>query len=110
MNTLGDFPQTVRAVINGVHRRDDGEKDLGRANVTGRFVASDVLLACLQSEPKSGPAFGIVRNANETTSHVPLELIARGEIGGVRSAETEWNTKSLGVADCNIRSEFTRRF
>src|ERR1700730_18124594 len=97
-------------MINGVHRRDDREKNLCRANVAGRFVAANVLLARLQRESIGRPAFSVVGNANETTGHVTFVLIAGGEVGRVWSAEAERNTKALGVADCDVRAEFTRRF
>ncbi len=38
-----------------------------------------------------------------------LVLIARGKIGGVRSAESERNTEPLRVADRNVRAKFARR-
>ena len=60
MNALGDRTQSFGAVINGVHRRDDGEKNLGGADVAGGLVASNVLLARLQCESISWPPFGIV--------------------------------------------------
>ncbi len=57
----------------------------------------------------AGPAFGIVRNADESAGHVTFVLVARRKIGGVRSAETERNTKTLRAADGNISAEFSRR-
>ena len=110
MHALGDRAQAARAVIDGVHRRDDGEKNLRRANVARRFVAPDVLLARLQSESIRGPALGVVRNADETSGHVTFVLIARREIGGVRPAESERNTETLRAADGNIGAKFSGRF
>src|SRR5207237_6788802 len=103
-------PQTARAVINGVHRRDHSEENLGGANVTCRFVAADVLLARLQRQSVRGPAFGIVRNADQSTRHVAFVLIARRKISGVGSAETERNTETLRVSDRSVGAELTRRF
>ena len=56
VNALRDRAQAMRAVINGVHRGHDGEKHLRGADVTGGFVAADVLFARLQREPVRGPA------------------------------------------------------
>ena len=110
MKVLGNFPQTARAVVNRVHRRDDGEEHLRRANVTRSFVAANVLLARLQCEPVRGPAFGVVRNTDESTGHVAFVLIARRKISGVRSAETKGDTKALCASNCNVGAEFARRF
>src|ERR1700737_150039 len=109
MNALGDCAQTARSVIDRVHRGDHGEKNLCCANVAGRFVAADVLLSRLQRESIGRPAFSVMGNANETTRHVTFVLIARSEVGGVRTTETERNTKALRVADGNVRAEFARR-
>ena len=109
MNALGDSAQTARAMVNRVHRRHDGEKNLGRANIAGRFVAADVLLACLQRESVCRSAFGVVRNANKTSRHVAFVLIARGKIGGMWSTESERNTKPLRVPDGNVSAKFAGR-
>src|SRR5437588_8596578 len=109
MNALGDCAQSARSMIHGIHRRDDGEKNLRRANVTRRFVAPNVLLARLQREPVSGPAFDVVRNANESTGHVTFILVACRKKRRVRSAETERNAKALRAADRDISAEFAGR-
>src|SRR5438874_7691527 len=110
MDALGDCAHTARAVIDRVHRRDDGEKNLRRANVTRCLVAADVLLARLQRESVSGPAFSIVRNADESPGHVALVMIAGGKVSRVRSTETERNAEALCIPNRNVRPEFTRRF
>src|SRR5262249_34446280 len=109
MNALSNRAQAVRPVINGVHRSDDSKKNLGRADITGRLVAPDVLLARLQGEPIGRPAFGIVRNADETPWHVPFELVARGKISSVRSAETKRYAEALRVSECDVGAKFDRR-
>src|SRR6266513_1299477 len=109
MNACRNCAQPERSVINRVHRRDDGKKNLCCANVAGRFVAANVLLARLQGESVSGPAFDIVGNADESAWHVAFVLIARGEVSGVRSAETKRDAKPLGISYCNVRTEFARR-
>ena len=50
-----------------------------------------------------------MRNADEPSRHVPLVLIARRKISGVRSAEAEGNAETLRVADGNIGAKFARR-
>src|SRR2546423_7647074 len=110
MDALGDCAHTARAVIDRVHRRDDGEKNLRRADVTRCLVAADVLLARLQRESVSGPAFSIVRNADESPGHVALVLIERGKVSRMRSAETEWNAETLRISNRNVSAEFARWF
>src|SRR5947208_2082871 len=99
MHAFRDRAQTTRSMINRIHRCDDREKNLGRANVAGGFVAADMLLARLEREPITRTTFGIVRDADESTGHVPLILIASREISGVRSAEPERNAKPLGISN-----------
>ena len=110
MHALSNRLQTARAVINRVHRRDDGEQNLRGANVTRRFVAADVLLACLQREPISGPAFSIVGNADEPAGHVAFVLIPRCKKRGVRSAEAERNAETLRASNRDVGAKFSGRF
>ena len=109
MHSLGDRLQTARAVIHGIHRRDHGEEDLGRANVTGGFVAADVLLARLKREAISRATGSVVRNADQATRKVALVSIARGHIPGMRTASAEGHAEALRVADGNICAEFPGR-
>ena len=109
MNALRDGAQPARAMVNRVHRRDDGKENLRRTDVTRRFVAPDVLLARLQRESVSGPTFGIMRNPDQSTGHVAFVLIARGKIGRVRSTETEWDSEPLRISNGDIRAEFAWR-
>src|SRR5205807_4443933 len=98
-----------RPVIDRVYRRDDGEKNLRRANVARRFLAADVLFARLQRKPIRGSAFCVVRNSDEAAGHVAFVLIARGKIGGMWSTESERNTKPLRVPDGNVSAKFAGR-
>src|SRR5581483_5773158 len=108
MDALRDATQSIRAVINRIHRRDHREENLRRADVARRFFAADVLLACLQRKAKSGTAFRVVRDADEPARHVALEFIARRKICRVRPAETERHAETLRRADSDVRTEFAR--
>ena len=79
--------QTIRPMINRVHRGHDGKKNLGGANVARRFVAPDVLLARLQRKPVGRPPGGVMRNADQPPREMAFVLIARRDVGGVRTAE-----------------------
>src|SRR4029077_14619629 len=59
VNTFCDRAQSFGTVIDPIHRRNDGQENLCRTDVTGRFVAADVLLARLQCEAIRGPTFGV---------------------------------------------------
>ena len=110
MHAFRDCAQTARAVINRIHRCDDSEKNLSRANIARGFVAADVLLARLQREAISRASFGIVRNAHQATRHMAFVLIARGEVGRVRATKPERNAEALRITDRNIGAEFSGRF
>ena len=60
MNAFGDCPQSSWAVIHSIHRGNHSKKNLRRANVARRFVATDVLLSRLQRKSISGVPFSIV--------------------------------------------------
>src|SRR4029450_12392875 len=60
VNTLCDRAQSFGTVIDRIHRRNDGQENLCRTDVTGRFVAADVLLARLQGEAIRGATFSVV--------------------------------------------------
>src|SRR5271156_5992002 len=92
----GDFPESLRPVINRVHRSHDGEQDLRGADVARRLVAADVLLAGLEREAHRGLALRVVRDADEPARHLALELILRGEESGVWPTIAERHTETLG--------------
>ena len=110
MNSLGDCAQTARAMINRVHRRDHGEKNLRRANVARRFVAADMLFARLERESIGWPTFGIVGNSDKSARHVPFVFVAGREVSRMWSAETKRNAKALRIANHDIGAEFAGRF
>src|SRR5262249_44383278 len=109
MNSLGNCAQARRAMIDRIHRRNYGEQNLSRANVTRRFVTADVFLAGLQRKPAGRPAFSVVGDADQSARHVALVLVARCEIRGVRSAETERHSKTVRAPNRDVGSEFTWR-
>ena len=95
MNALGDHTQSVWAVINRVHGRNNREEHLGCANIAGGFVAPDVLLARLQSKAISRAAFSVMRDADKASGKMPFKLISRCHVGGMRSTKAERYPKAL---------------
>src|SRR5438445_12354190 len=109
MNSLGDCAQTARAMINRVHRRDHGEKNLRRANVARCFVAADVLFARLQRESIGGPTVGIVGNSDKYAWHVPFVFVAGREVSRGWSADSKRNAKALRMANDDVSTAWAGR-
>src|SRR5271168_2137494 len=95
MHPLGDLLQSLRPVVNCVHRSHDREQDLRGADVARRLVAADVLLARLQRKPQTGPPLRIVRDADQPSGHVALEIILHSEERGVGPTITERYAETL---------------
>ena len=109
VHALGNRPQPLGAVVDGVHAGDHGEQHLRGADVRGRLVAADVLLARLQGEAQRGRTVGVDRDAHEAPWHQALEPIADGHVGGVRTAEADRHAEPLHRADGNIGTDRGRR-
>ncbi len=109
VHPLRDFAQPARSMVNGIHRGHHRQENLRGADVTRRLVAPNVLLAGLEREAVAGSAGRILRDAHQSSGHVPFVCIAGREIGRVRSARTKRNAEALRAADGDIRSEFARR-
>ena len=109
VHALGDTLQTLRAVVDGVHRRHHAQQHLRGTDVRGGLFTADMLLARLQREAVRRVALRIDRHADEAAGHRTLERIAHGHVAGVRAAETERHAKALRVADHHIGTPFARR-
>ena len=99
-----DSAQAAGTVVDGVHGGHDGQQHLGGADVRGRLLAPDVLLAGLQGESVGGCAGGILRDADEAPGKLPLEARADGHVPGVRTAEAHRHPEALRRADGDVRS------
>ena len=102
-------PQPVGTVVDGVHRGDHGQQHLGGADVGGRLVAADVLLAGLQREPVGRAALGVDRDADQPAGQVPLEPGGDRHEAGVRAAVEERDAEALRGADDDVGAELARR-
>ena len=109
VDSLGDGAETFWAVVDGIEGGHDGEQGLSRADIRGRFLATDMLLAGLQREPESGLAVRIDRLADEAAGHHPLEGVASCHEGGVGTAESERHAEPLRVANGDVRAHVTGR-
>ncbi len=102
VGALRDRAQPVGAVVDGVHRGRHGEEHLRGADVRGRLVTADVLLAGLQREPVRGTPLGVDRDAHEATGQVALDPGADRHVAGVRAAVEQRNTEPLRGADDDV--------
>ena len=97
MDLVRNVPETVRAVIDRIHRRDHRRKNLRGADVRGRLLAADVLLARLQSEPISRLTAGIDRNADDAARKRALVGVLGRDRGGVRTGRASCRER---VSEC----------
>ena len=69
----GDRPQPVRAVVDRVHARHHGQQHLRGADVAGRLLPADVLLAGLQRQPVGRRAVGVPGHPDQPAGQRPLQ-------------------------------------
>ena len=104
-----DRGQAARAVVGRVHRRDHRQQHLRRADVAGRLLPADVLLAGLQREPVRGVAVRVDRDADQPARQLALERVADADVARVRPAEAHRHAEPLGGADRDVRAELAGR-
>ena len=76
VDILGDATQPLRSMVDGIHRGDDRKENLGRANVAGRLLATDVLFAGLKGQAVGRIAVSVTRNTYQATGEAALKLVA----------------------------------
>ena len=108
--TLAAGPEAYGTVENRIHRSDDSEQHLRRANIGCRALAADVLLARLQRQPVGAIAARIHRNADEAAGKAPLVFVSSGHIGRVRAAVAHRHAVTLHGPDRDIRAHLTGWF
>ena len=106
---LRDRAQPVGTVVDGVAGGDDGEQDLRRADVAGRLLPADVLLAGLQRQPQRRVAVGVAGQADEPARKLPGERLAHRQVARVRPAEAQRHPEALGGADDGVRPQLAGR-
>ena len=109
MHALGDRAQALGAVVDGVHRRDDGEQGLRGADVARRLLATDVLLTGLQGKAVGGGAVGVHADPDQTAGQLTLQPAAHRHEGGVRAAAEQRHTEPLRRADRHVGAEVAGR-
>ena len=110
MDAGGNCLESLRTVIDGIHRRHDGEEHLSGADVAGRFFAANVLFACLQRQAQGQATLCISRNSHQASGHAALVFVSRRQESGVRATISEGHPESLRRADDDVSPVFARRF
>ena len=90
---------------------DAGERvqRLRGADVRGRLLAADVLLARLKREHEAAPPVDVAGLAGDPARHPPQVLLARGEEPERRPAEVEPVAERLALADAHVDAAFAGR-
>ena len=109
LHPLGNGLQSMRSVINRIHRGHHCKQNLSRADIGGRLVATNVLLAGLERKPVGRASTRVLRNSNQTSGELSFQRIATGNEGGVWSPEPKRHSKSLRTTNRNVRTPFPRR-
>ena len=104
VNRLGDGLETFRPVVDGVEAGDHRRQHLGGADVAGGPVAPDVLLSRLERQAQGRTVTVVVGDADQAARQPPLQPVADGDVGSVRSAESHRQSEALGAADRDIGS------
>ena len=109
MDAPRDRRQPLGAVVDRVHAGHHREQHLRGADVRRRLLAADVLLARLQREPVRRAAGGVDGDADEAPRHRALEVVAGGEVAGVRAAVAHRHAEALRRADDDVGAPFAGR-
>ncbi len=102
------LPQ-ARRQIDRVHAGHHSGKHLCRADVTGGFLAADMLLARLQRQTIGRRTMHVDAHAHEPARHRALELVPGGEVGRMRPAVAHGHAETLRVAHRDIGAQFAGR-
>mmetsp|Transcript_5756 Transcript_5756/g.19100 ORF Transcript_5756/g.19100 Transcript_5756/m.19100 type:complete len:290 (-) Transcript_5756:103-972(-) len=108
MAVLRDCGEALRAVVHAVERGDVCEQGLRRADVRGRLVAPDVLLARLHRHPVRGLAVRVDRQPDDAARHLAREALRRRQEAGVRPSVPERHAEPLRRPDGDVGAPLPR--
>ncbi len=101
--------QPVRADGREVDRRREGEQGLVGADVAGRLVATDVLLARPERHDEGALAVEVGGHAHEAAGDLADERVGRGQDAQVRAAVLRRDPERLALAGGDVRPVGARR-
>ena len=109
MHAGRDRGQPARAVVHRVHRRHHGQQHLRGADVAGRLLPADVLLAGLQREPVGRPPVRVEGDAHQPAGQLPAQVVAGRDVRRVRAAVAHRHAEPLGAADRDVGAQLAGR-
>ena len=109
MHARGDRSQAGRSVVHRIHRRDVRQQRLRRADVRGRLLPPDVLLASLQRHPVGLMAVAVDRQADDPAGRLTDVGVTRRQERRVGTAAAERHAEALRVADDGVGAQLARR-
>ncbi len=101
--------QPLGAVVAGVHRGHHRQQHLRGADVAGRLVAADVLLAGLQRQPVGRRAVGVQRHTYQPARQLTRVVGVHRQVSGVWSTESHWHAESLRATEGDVGADLTGR-
>ena len=104
-----DRGQPAGAVVHRVHRGHHGQQHLRGADVAGRLLPADVLLAGLQRQPVGGPAVRVQGDAHQPAGQLPAQVVPGRDVRRVRAAVAHRHAEPLGAADRDVGAQLTGR-
>mmetsp|Transcript_26413 Transcript_26413/g.67196 ORF Transcript_26413/g.67196 Transcript_26413/m.67196 type:complete len:1036 (+) Transcript_26413:699-3806(+) len=102
VDTRRDGLEALGAVVHRVQRRHVGQQRLRGADVGGRLVAADVLLARLHRHAQRGLALRVDGHADDAAGHHALVLVVARQKRGVRAAVAQRHAKALRGANHDV--------
>ena len=104
-----ELPQALLAKQGQV----DGERERAQhragADVRGRLLAADMLLAGRKRQDEAALAFGVDSFAGEPARHLADMLLAAGEQADIGAAELQPDADRLAFANDDVRAHLARR-
>ena len=83
------------------------EESLSSTDIACSFVSSDVLLTCLHGHTIGNVIVFVLGDTDNSTRHLPLELVLAGKVSWVRTTEAHGDTEPLHTAASDIGAHFT---
>src|SRR5260370_18729051 len=101
---LGHLAHPIRSHVGHVDARRERAQRVVGADVGGRLLSPDVLLARSKGQVEAAPALLVVSRSDQAAGEAPHQLFAAGDESGMRPAGTWAQTPRLALADPAVAS------
>ena len=105
VDSFCDRADTFSPMVNTIHTSHHCGECFSGTDIRSRFLAFDMLLACLQSKAVSGVFVFIFAQTDNSSGHVPLVLVTGSHISGSRSTKAHRQAETLRCTAHDIRSK-----